>query len=196
VVLITNGSVAQLGEVFMKLTEIFDTDVAIHWQRNGRFELGGIVFSGHEYIIQIETKPLMFNELLGRKTAEVSFFRNTEDSEAAHSTTGDIKQPFALYGSVASGLLKRFQDFDAFYFAAESRHSSSNDQFISKTNIYNFLADQLTKRVGARKYEKIDNDCHMWLISKYEITYPGFVVESVVALNMFNSSNPIFTVVK
>lgn len=179
----------------MKLTEVFNTQVNITWHSQGRFTLGGLVFNGQEYVIQIENKPLFFDELSDKNTAEVSFFKNSSDTEKAHSTTGDVGQPFKLYGAVANSLANQFQRYDAFYFVAESRHSDDANQHQTKIKIYQFLADRLAKTVGATVYKHDNGTRCEWLVSKVSISKTGFIVESTEALNLFTSSGVTFTTV-
>lgn len=179
----------------MKLAEVFNTQVNITWHTQGRFTLGGLVFNGQEYVVQIETKPLFFDELSRGNTAEVSFFKNSDDTEKAHSTTGDVGQPFKLYGAVANSLGDQFQKYDAFYFVAESRHSEDVGQYQTKIKIYQFLADRLAKTVGATVYKHNSGSRCEWLVSKISISNTGFIVESTEALTQFRSSGTTLTIV-
>ena len=134
----------------MKLNEIFDTEIKnLHWQSHGRYLLAGIKIDKIFFTIQIERKPLLiFDNSIKVKSAEVSFFRTYEqDEDKAFSTYDDLKQsPVSIYGSIANALANQFKDFDAFYFSAERKHSSSEKQFQQKKKIYFTLADRLRRK--------------------------------------------------
>jgi hypothetical protein len=173
----------------MKLSEIFDSAPPIQWQTNGRFELGSISYHDFTYVVQVEHKPLHIVGLNGKRTAEVSFHRDLHDSELAHSTTGDIGQPFVLYGAVANGLLEKFKQYDAFYFIANHRHSESADQFESKRQIYFFLANRMAKLIGAKFYERSTPPDYEFIVSKLDLpSASGYVIEAVEALKAFKLS--------
>lgn len=169
----------------MKLIEVFDSEASLTWQHHGRYELSKFDCEGHEYIIQIEKKNIHVAGLIG-KTAEISFFRNVDDSEKAHSSTGDIKIPFIIYGVVANGLFDKFHEYEAFYFIANHRHSKDNLQFEAKKNIYFFLADRLAKKTGAKLYEKESNGDQEYLVTKLVVDKKyGFINEAQQALEWF-----------
>lgn len=174
----------------MIISEIFDTIIIPSWQKNGRFELASFNSNGYEYVIQIENKPLHFVELKNKKTAEISFYRNLDDSEAAHSTTHEIKNPFYVYGGVANALLEKFMSFEAFYFNAEIRHSDNKEQFETKKEIYSFLGNRMAKRTGTKFYEKNGTDQYEVIVSKIPLANSrGFIVEAEAALDWFRSQN-------
>ncbi len=144
-----------------------------------------------EEIFQIERKPIP--EIDSSKTAEVSFFRNDiSDINAAFSTTGTAKSPLRIYGIVANLLADKFKSYDAFYFIAEKRHSSSSEELAQKVKIYSFLANRLASNTGARFYNDKTNYEEAFLVSKIQPTGNKFVDEQKQALESFRlSSTPI-----
>jgi len=171
----------------MKLSEIFDSDVDLQWQINGRFILTSFTANGIPYLIQIEKKPLYFDELKDKKTAEVSFARNDiEDTEKAHSTAKSSNFSAPTYGVVANALTKKFEDFDAFYFTANRRHSSSQDEFQSKANIYGILGNRIAKKTGAFFYEGKEGADSVFLVSRIKVEKPGLVIEAEEARKQYN----------
>lgn len=160
----------------MKLNEIFDSKIEnLQWQQNGRHLLSSIFIDDQQYIIQIEKKPLLFfDNALKIKSAEVSFFKaDEEDSEKAFSTQNNFKKnPVSVYGVVINALIDQFNNFDAFYFSAERRHSNSEKEFQQKKMIYFMLADRLRKKISNVELYELENErAAEYLVSKIKPNY-------------------------
>jgi len=157
----------------MKIQEIFDTSANLVWQQNGRFELTAFN-QGENYVIQIDRKNFnQFPELKHFKVAEISFFRyGVENSDEAHTTTTqNLDVPVKVYGIVLNALLKKMDDYDAFFFSAEAKHSRTLEEFESKKSIYFWIADRVSKRLsGITFYECEHNTSAQFLISKIKLS--------------------------
>lgn len=174
----------------MQISEIFDTNLNLTWQTSGRFLLSSFKFETGQYLVQIEIKPIKFLSLKGKKTAEISFSRNDiEDGEAAHSTTSDEKIPFKVYGAVSNALMEKFDEFDAFYFIANRRHSKDDSEFEAKKRIYFSLADRLSKKIGAYFYEQKSGADEEFLVSKIRIDDHNMIIAAEEAKKAFNKNN-------
>ena len=165
----------------MKINEIFDKTIKLHWQQRGRFELTSFDANGERYIIQIESKPVNSQALTNKKTAEVSFFTDNTDVEQAHSTTGRTNHTASsIYGIIFNALADKFQQYDAFYFTALSRHSI-NSEFSKKKNSYLTIANSLAKRTPhARVYDDKHNNGHAFLVSKITIQHDDTFVNETL----------------
>lgn len=157
----------------MKLNEIFDSKIDnLHWQTHGKYLLTAVMIDEHEYIIQIEKRSLLFfDNPLKVKSAEVSFFKADEkDNEKAFSTQHVFKKtPVSVYGVITNALIEQFNNFDAFYFSAEKRHSNNQKEFDQKKAIYFMLADRLKKKIsGVELYELESETAAEYLVSKIE----------------------------
>lgn len=150
----------------MKLGEIFNSSINLTRQHTGRYELAGVSVNEVEYVIQVETRSLPFDELTEKRTAEISFFRNIPNAERAHSTTHDQPYPASVYGIVMNALKSKFQEYDAFLFTVLRRHSSSDSEFDTKRRIYSFVADRIAKDVGAHILEQEEPDGVVYLVTK------------------------------
>lgn len=151
----------------MRLWEIFDTSVQLEWQQNGQHELSSLNYGNKPYILQIHKVQLQqIPELLGKKTAEVSFFRDDLTDQQSFSTTYDVPSPTMLYGVISNGLSDKFVEYDAFYFSAERAHSNTKGEYDAKVSIYQYAANRIVKRYGARCYENINNVSTNFIISK------------------------------
>lgn len=157
----------------MKICEIFDTNLDVEWQQNGRFELAMFTY-GEDYIIQIEKRKLHgFQELNKAKTAEVSFFRkNIEDGVATFSTTKQsVDVPVRIYAIVLNAISGKMDDYDAFFFSAEAKHSKTQDEYDSKKSIYSAISDKIAKKmIGITYYERETNYSGEYLITKIELS--------------------------
>jgi len=163
----------------MIVLEVFDTKLDLKWQTTSRFELASFKYKHAEFLIQIEKKLLPFKELKGKKTAEISFSRNdVQDVEKSHSTIGDVEFPSAIYGIISNALADKFSNFDAFYFIANRRHSKSGEEFNSKKKIYSFLADRISKKIGAFFFEGKDEDDEVFLVTRIKVEKDGLVIEA------------------
>lgn len=172
----------------MKINEIFNTKIKVNWQISGRFELTSFHVDDIEYTIQIEKKPLHFDELLNKKTAEISFFRNDIDNtETVHSTTNDAKRSLSVYGAIANALVEKFASYDAFYFIANRRHSANDEQFQSKKLIYRFAADKMSKRTGAFFFIGTEGQDENFLVTKIRTNKKGYIIEAEEARAWFNA---------
>lgn len=173
----------------MNISEIFDSSLLdIRWQINGRYILCSFKIKDSEYQIQIEKKPLPYDELKGKRTAEVSFSRNDiDDIEKSHSTTKSSDFPGRIYGIVSNALTKKFEDFDAFYFIANRRHSSSTEEFELKTKIYFMLADRIAKKIGVFFYESKDSSDNIFLVTRERIEKAGMVIEAEEVRKQFKT---------
>lgn len=169
----------------MRMDEIFNTKTELKWQQHSKFELTNFICMDAKYVIQIEKKQLPFDDLRNKKTAEISFFRDFEDSEMAHSTTNDVDFPFKVYGIVANSLITKFNEFDAFYFVANKRHSKTAEQFESKKKIYRFIADRLAKKIGALLFIHSDGVDEYFLVTRSRINKDGFIIEAEEALKRY-----------
>lgn len=158
----------------MLLWEIFDTELDIEWKQSGRFVLGPFIWDDKKYTIQIENKPLDFPELKGKKTAEISFFRSDKEGEAAFSTSSDTSFPIRVYGVSANALIKKYEEYDAFYFIAEKRHSKNEKEFKIKTDVYDLISDRLAKRIGAKLYDYRTPVSNEYLVSRIKIKSDKF----------------------
>jgi methionine synthase II (cobalamin-independent) len=156
----------------LKIQEIFDNYADIVWQQNGRFELASFV-CGEKYVIQIDRKNLnQFPELKRSRVAEISFFRyDVDDSDAAHTTARqDLDVPVKVYGIVLNALLKKMEEYDAFFFSAETKHSRTLEEYKSKKSIYFWIADRVSKKLsGVTLYEYECNVSAQFLISKIKL---------------------------
>jgi len=158
----------------MLLKEIGDTKRNLQWQKHGNFELSSFTENDEEYQIQIEKKPIFkIPELKGKKVAEVSFFlKNEDDSEKSFSTVKSKNPAFKVYSIVANSLLEKLNEYDAFYFLAERRHSSeSEEEYETKKEIYRFFADKVKRVNGRRYYEKEDYTGHIYLVSSIPLSH-------------------------
>jgi len=189
----------------MKIREIFDTNIDVEWQQNGNFELAEFT-CGEQYVIQIEKKALSnFQELKGAKTAEVSFFRKNIEGESASFTTAKqpIDVPVRIYGIVLNAVSEKIDEYDAFVFSAESRHSRSLEEFNSKKGIYSAIADKIAKKMtGITYYERETGYSGEYLITKIELSeetqnvtnFKNPRMEALKALNMLpNPRNRLST---
>jgi hypothetical protein len=168
--------------------KFFDTSIDLEWQRNGRYKLCSFKYGEFQYTIQIENKPIHITELKGKNTAEISFFRTDLSDEATHSTTGDIDLPFKIYGVVANALAEKYHEYDAFFFSAISRHSSSKKELDTKAKIYFFLADKLSKKVGGKVYDNKDQHGLEFIVSKIKFESNEFIDEQLLTMNMIDDS--------
>ena len=173
----------------MIVLEIFDSELNLKWQTNGRFELTNFHYKNAEFLIQVEKKTLPFKELKNKRTAEISFSRNDVDVEKSHSTMSDVEFPAAIYGIISNSLADKFSDFDAFYFIANRRHSRSNVEFDAKKKIYSFLADRISKKVGALFFEGREGSDEIFLVTRIKVEKAGLVIESEEARKNFNRTN-------
>lgn len=157
----------------MKIQEIFDTSTNIVWQQNGRFELAAFD-QGEKYVIQIDKKKFhQFPELNNSNVAEISFFRyGVENSDEAHATirqNSDV--PVKVYGIVLNALLKKMDDYDAFFFSAEAKHSRTLEEFESKKSIYFWIADRVSKRLPSIIFYECEHDTSaQFLISRIKLS--------------------------
>lgn len=169
----------------MKLIEIFDHTEILDWQRNGKFELAKLILDNAAYLLQIESKLLFPKnqvlELVGKKTAEVSFNLLDIAGDNSFSTSNSSTKPIKVYGAVLNGLAEKFTDYDAFYFSAERRHSKTEEEFESKKEIYLLAANKAKKRTGALLYESEDGRGAYWLLSKIKLS-----AESLENIKMAN----------
>jgi len=161
----------------VKIVEILNTKIHLVWVNHDRFELTNFSAEGIEYVIQIEKKPLPFDELKNQKTAEISFFRTDDDSERAYLTSHLERHQFSVYGAVANALAEKFNDYDAFYFVANRRHSDDDEQFRIKKKIYRFAADRMAKKIGAFLYVNSGTD-EDFLVTRVKIKKNGYIIEA------------------
>jgi hypothetical protein len=159
----------------MKLQEIFDHTEQLVWQRNGRFELSQFKINDGIFNVQIDRKSLdhRFKELIGKRTAEVSFYRaDIDDDKKAFSTnSGTTKSSTAkVYGAVLNGLSDKFNEYDAFFFLANRDHSNSDEEYNTKREIYSFMADRMNKKLGFYFYENNESKSTNYLISKIKLS--------------------------
>jgi hypothetical protein len=174
----------------MILWEIVDSEVDINWIDKSTYELGAFKLDEKMYVIQIRRIHVPgVEELSNKRTAEVSFFRgDIEDVERAHSTLGDVLYPFKIYGVVFNALVKKFQEYDAFFFTAERRHSGVD--FDKKIKLYDTLAHRLSRRVSGIYYYNVTvHDAEEFLLSKVEIKNPKYVNKLKEALNRIDWSS-------
>jgi len=184
----------------MKICEIFDAKIDVEWQQRGRFELATFT-CGEDYIIQIERRIFHgLKELNIAKTAEVSFFRkNIKDAIATFSTTKqNIDVPVRIYAIVLNAISGKMDNYDAFFFSAESKHSKTQDEYNSKKNIYSAIADKIAKKMpGIMYYERETNYSGEYLITKIELSdetqnktnFKNPRMEALRALNLLPSKN-------
>lgn len=158
----------------MKLNDFIEsltTKLSLQWQKKGNYELTSFNIGEHNYVIQIESKPLPIEELQQLKTAEVSFFlQNPPEGQTGFDTANILKQnAMKVFSIVYNALADKFSNYDAFMFTAKSRHSSSPDEYKTKRRIYDNLADRLAKSYGLFKYSKGIGDGQAFLVSKTKI---------------------------
>ena len=104
----------------MNIWEIFDTNIQLTWQQSERSELALLNYDNKPYMLQIyRTQFNQITELIGKNTAEVSFFRYDLNDQQSFSTTYDVPSPTMLYGVISNALTDKFAEYDAFYFSAE-----------------------------------------------------------------------------
>lgn len=154
----------------MKIREIFDTNIDVEWQQSGKFELAGFT-CGEDYVIQIEKREIHgFEELKNAKTAEVSFFRN--DIVAAFTTAKQtLDVPVKIYGTVLNAVSGKIDDYDAFIFTAEAKHSKTSEEYNSKKKIYSAIADKIAKKMtGITYYERETDYSGEYLITKIKLS--------------------------
>jgi len=156
----------------MKLDEIFDTKLDLSWQLHGRHELTSFTVEDKTFVIQIERRPLSeVPETNGLKTAEVSFYRHDLDNDDAFNTTKESpKMTSAIYGIMTNAVAVKFESYDVFYFSAERKHSSNQEEYETKVRIY----DALSRRVKGRyknvfRYEAEVQDKMQFIVSKQEL---------------------------
>jgi CRISPR-associated Cas5-like protein len=159
----------------MNIWEIFDTSIQLTWQQNGQYELAALNFENIPYVLQIyKTQLRQIPELLGKNTAEVSFFRSDLTDQQSFSTTYDVPSPTMLYGVISNALADKFANYDAFYFSAEKAHSSTKDEYDAKVSIYQYAARRMLKRYGAKDYVNINNRGTDFIISKIAIVSDAY----------------------
>lgn len=159
----------------MLLDEIFNHTEQLNWQLNGRFELAEFTVDNVKFQIQIDRKPLdAFADLKNKKTAEVSFFReDIQNHDDAHSTAGNSKKiSVKVYGAVLNGLKDKFDNYDAFYFTAERKHSTNQEEFEAKNRIYFYMSDRIAKHFHTLVYfyEKETSAKTEYLVSKIKLS--------------------------
>lgn len=159
--------------MIMKILEIFDTNIDVEWQQNGRFELAAFT-CGEDYVIQIEKRKIHgFQELKNAKTAEVSFFRkDIKDADATFTTAKQVLDvPVRIYGIVLNAISGKMDEYDAFIFTAEAKHSNTQCEYDSKKNIYSAIADKIAKKMtGITYYERETNYSGEYLITKIDLS--------------------------
>ena len=155
----------------MKITEIFDSNLDLQWQQNGRFELTSFTVGNMEYSIQIEAKPLpSIPELKNKRTAEVSFFTKDTDISKAFSTQYEFgNSAIKVYGVVLNAIANKFKDYDAFYFIAKPEHSSNTEELKTKSGIYLTLANKVATSNNIRVYDQKTKYGNAFLVSKFPI---------------------------
>jgi hypothetical protein len=157
----------------MKIQEILNTSADLVWQQTGRFELAAFN-QGEKYVIQIDRKKFyQFPELKQFKVAEISFFRyGVKNSDEAHATLRqNLDVPVKVYAIVLNALLKKMDDYDAFFFSAEAKHSRTLEEYESKKSIYFWIADRVSKKLpGVTLYEYETDFSAQFLISKINLT--------------------------
>lgn len=167
----------------MQLTEVFDTNIKLEWTTRGRFELASFIVKDVGYVIQIERKPIrMVEELKNKKTAEVSFFTKTGNADESHTSTNKIGNAAPkVFGIVFNAIAEKFKQYDAFYFSAQTKHSKSEEELTTKSEIYLTLANSVAKRVSvpARVYDQRSRYGHAFLVSKIEIDDQDFINEAL-----------------
>jgi len=157
----------------MLFSEIFNHQVELKWQKTGRYEMCEFTINDHTYQVQVEKKPLNFHlqELKGKITAEVSFFRQDLAGEDAFTTTNKTKTSSPkIYCAVANGLREKFKNYDAFYFIAEKLHSKTSEEFQSKKKIYFVMADNIRRTNGTYFYELESASKVEFLITKIKLS--------------------------
>jgi len=177
----------------MELWEVFNTTCPLTWERNGRFELAELELGDDVYVIQLETKRIDVKSLwkLYRYTAELSFFKPQVPGDASFSTNKSSNFAGKVYGAVVNGVLEKFtSSYDAIYFCAEKRHSTTETEFEMKDGIYKFLADRVAKHGGFFYYERSSTSRTEYIVSKIELGEPtnGFVNPRDEALKKFRAN--------
>jgi hypothetical protein len=157
----------------MKICEIFDTNLDVEWQQNGRFELAAFVY-GETYVIQLEKKKIpKLTELNGAKLAEASFYRSGMEGENASFTTTKqaIDVPVRIYDVVLNAVSGKIDEYDAFIFTAETKHCRTAEEFSTKKDIYSAIADRIAKRMhNIFYYERLTENSAEFLITKIELS--------------------------
>lgn len=159
----------------MKLEEIFNHTEPLEWQTTGRFEMAAFDLNGGHFQIQIERVQFIgepMDEFKGKKLGIISFYRrDIDNSDAAHSTTKQSgKGTVKIYGAVANGLASKFDDYDAFGFEVEKRHSDSEEEYETKRGIYLAMARVVKSRNGIWYYERTYHGGLQILISKIRLS--------------------------
>lgn len=109
--------------------------------------------------------------MINLKPRKFLFFRKDLDGEKSFSTTNATKSiPSKVYGIVSNGLLEKFKEYDAFYFSAERRHSTSVSEYDTKIKIYGAIANKISKRIGAYFYESEMSSHCQFLVSNQKLS--------------------------
>lgn len=163
----------------MKLEEIFDSKIEnLQWEKHGDYELAGFYVNHIPYTIQIEQKTIPnVNGLFDYKTAEISYFRTDKDNNDAFKTTGESEfDTYALYGVLINALINKFEDYEAFYFSVERRHSTNDKEYRQKRYLNRTLVKRLMSSVSYNTYD-YEYDAGAYyahIISKVKIDDPKF----------------------
>jgi hypothetical protein len=144
----------KLIEIRQPIFEIGNTSLSLTWQVNGDFLLTRFLFEDRPYDIQIHRMPIMLPELKNKRAGMVSFWRADLPDEESFSTTNDVDGiPVKVYSIVLNGVHGLFDDFDAFGFIVERRHSKTAEEFESKIRIDRYIGRKLEGMSGATYYE-------------------------------------------
>lgn len=150
-----------------ELQEVFDSKIDVSWSKQAWGYIGGFSINDQPY--KVELRKTTVAGLKGHNPAEVSFYlADVTDDSAFASTNKAHHIASTIYGVVFNALNERYDDFDAFYFSAETRHSGN--EYSKKVALYTHLATQISRRRGATLYVSENASRTDFLLSKIEPT--------------------------
>jgi len=165
------------------LYEVFDTNLEMHWQRHGVYDLAAFTWNEQQFIIQIGPAVTVKN------AREVSFFRNEDGNHAfSKPTKSSDVIPSGVYGIVLNALADKIADVP-FYFSAEYFHSQNEKQFQQTVKLYEILARRIARQKNGYFYQR-KNRPNEFLVSLKQINDPEWVDPRKASLVEFLKSNP------
>lgn len=158
------------------INEIFDHKENLAWQSHGDFQMAAFTMNSRRYQIQIQTIQRVpyrnVKELAGKKIGDVSFLDITDNkvSDDSFATSKDHQQSsIKVYSTVLNGIADKFDDYDAYHFEADRRHSNSAEEFNAKLHIYESLVRSLKSKQAFHYYERNESGSKYFLISKIKL---------------------------
>lgn len=158
------------------VNEIFDHKENLTWQSHGDFQMAAFSMGGRRYQIQIQTIQRVpyrnVKELTGKKIGDVSFMDITDNkiSDDSFATSKEHQSSsIKVYSTILNGIASKFDEYDAYHFEADRRHSNSNEEFNAKLHIYESLVKSLKSKHAFHYYERKESGSKYFLISKIKL---------------------------